>query len=149
MRFKDSIVPYVVSRTTSRQFISMKPTSITWVLSAHEPESLARFYARAFGTIAEPGFSPQHWRVPLVDGGCLEIYRPSRSRPFPVRGRTLAPCLKLPACEHPLEQLGACLPDLIASGARVHQPPRLESFGAEAWLEDPEENPLLVVAPSV
>ena len=127
----------------------MKPSSITWVLAAHNPESLARFYATAFGTIAEPGFSSQHWRVPLADGGCLEIYRPSRSRPFPERGRTLAPCLKLSACEHPLVQLGACLPELIASGTRVQQPPRLEPFGAEAWLEDPEENPLLVVASSV
>ena len=149
MRFKNLILPHVVSQTTSCQRISMKPSSITWVLAAHNPESLARFYATAFGTIAEPGFSSQHWRVPLADGGCLEIYRPSRSRPFPERGRTLAPCLKLSACEHPLEQLGACLPELIASGARVQQPPRLEPFGAEAWLEDPEENPLLVVAPSV
>ena len=149
MRFKDSIVPYVVSQTTSCQLISMKPTSISWVLAAHEPEPLARFYAAAFGTVAERGFSQQHWRVQLADGGCLEIYRPSRSRPFPERGRALAPCLRLPACQHPLEQLEGCLPELIASGASVQQPPRLEPFGAEAWLEDPEQNPLLVVSPSV
>jgi len=149
MRFKDSIVPYVVSQTTSCQLISMKLTSISWVLAAHEPEPLARFYATAFGTVAERGFSQQHWRVQLADGGCLEIYRPSRSRPFPERGRALAPCLRLPACQHPLEQLEGCLPELIASGASVQQPPRLEPFGAEAWLEDPEQNPLLVVSPSV
>ena len=127
----------------------MKPSSITWVLAARDPESLAWFYAGAFGTTADRGLSQQHWRVPLADGGCLEIYRPSRSRPFPERGRTLAPCLKLSACEQPLEQLEACLPELIAPGASVQQPPRLEPFGAEAWLEDPEENPLLVVVPSV
>ena len=57
--------------------------------------------------------------------------------------------LRLSACEHPLELLEACLPELIASGARVQQPPRVEPFGAEAWLEDPEQNPLLVVAPSI
>ena len=149
MRFKGPILPHVVSQRTSCQRISMKPSSITWVLAARDPESLAWFYAGAFGTTADRGLSQQHWRVPLADGGCLEIYRPSRSRPFPERGRTLAPCLKLSACEHPLEQLEACLPELIASGASVQQPPRLEPFGAEAWLEDPEENPLLVVVPSV
>tara|TARA_B100001939_G_C16718656_1_gene520237 strand:- start:298 stop:747 length:450 start_codon:yes stop_codon:yes gene_type:complete len=149
MRFKEPILPHVVSQTTSCQLIAMKPISITWVLAAHAPEPLARFYALAFGTVAEQGFSRQHWRVPLADGGCLEIYRPSRSRPFPERGRTLAPCLRLSACEHPLELLEACLPELIASGARVQQPPRVEPFGAEAWLEDPEQNPLLVVAPSI
>ena len=137
MRFKDSIVPYVLSQTTSCQLISMKPTSISWVLAAHEPEPLARFYATAFGTVAERGFSQHHWRVSLADGGCLEIYRPS------------APCLRLSACQHPLERLEACLPVLIACGASVQQSPRLEPFGAEAWLEDPEQNPLLVVAPSV
>ena len=149
MRSKESILPHVVSQTTSCQLIAMKPISITWVLAAHAPEALARFYALAFGSVAEAGFSQQHWRVPLAGGGCLEIYRPSLSRPFPEQGRTLAPCLRLSASEHPLDLLAACLPELIASGASVQQPPRLEPFGAEVWLEDPEQNPLLVVAPSI
>ena len=39
------------------------------------------------------------------------------------------------------------LPAWIALGASLIEPARLEAFGAEVWLADPEGNPVLVVQP--
>ena len=122
-------------------------SQLGWVLASKEPERLACFYASILGITAEQGFSPYHWVLPLAEGMNLEIYRPSRTRPFPESGRRLAPCWRLRPAARPLEALQALLPDLKAAGAVIDEPPRCEPFGAETWLKDPEGNAFLLVAP--
>ncbi len=122
-------------------------SQLGWVLAAREPERLARFYGLVLGITVQSGFSKHHWVLPLAEGMTLEIYRPSRTRAFPVTGRRLAPCLRLPASSSPEQALQALLPELLSAGAVIDEPPRLEPFGAETWLLDPEANALLLVVP--
>ncbi|WP_392349804.1 VOC family protein [Parasynechococcus sp.] len=126
-----------------------KPDQISWVLASHDPSRLAAFYSRLLNRDAAPGWSATHWVIDLAEGLSLEIYRPSRQRPFPDRGRHLAPCLRLKASADPLTHLQGMLPHWLAAGASIAESPRLESFGAECWLLDPEENAVLVVVPAV
>ena len=125
----------------------MEPITLNWVLAAKEPEHLARFYASLLELKASRGLSSHHWRLMIPGGTTLEIYRPSRHRPFPDRGRALAPCLRHSPHQDPLATLLEWLARAQDLGAVVEEEARLESFGAEAWLNDPEGNALLLLVP--
>ncbi|TCD57287.1 VOC family protein [Synechococcus sp. BS55D] len=121
--------------------------SLSWVLASKEPKALAAFYASLFQTAHRPGLAATHWLVDLPDGGLLQIYRPSRQRSSPVPGQALAPCLQ--RTEVSPHQAFAALQRWIADacqlGASIREDPRLESFGAECWLEDPEGHGVLLL----
>jgi predicted enzyme related to lactoylglutathione lyase len=116
------------------------------VLAADDPARLARFYGTLLQTSPVAGFSASHWRLAWPGGGLLELYAPSRLRPRPRGEGRLALCLSRPGGEAPpLAVLGAWLEEVEALGATRLEPPRQESFGAEAWLADPEGNRLLLL----
>ncbi|MEX0588129.1 MAG: VOC family protein [Cyanobium sp.] len=116
------------------------------VLAADAPAQLAGFYANLLNTEPQQGMGPKHWRLAWPGGGFLEIYAPSRSRPQPRQQGRLAICLQRHANGG---DAAAMLKQLIEAatglGATQLDPPRLESFGAEAWLLDPEGNRLLLL----
>jgi hypothetical protein len=116
------------------------------VLAADNPAALAQFYAALLGVERQPGFSARHWLVPWPTGGWLECYGPSRDRPQPRQQGRLAVCLKRQAAgQEPLATLEAWMGAAQQLGASSLLPPRLESFGAEAWVLDPEGNRLLLM----
>ena len=125
----------------------MSSTNLSWALAAEDPQRLASFYAALLERPQQEGFSKSHCVVDLAGGGRLEIYSPSRQRPFPLRGRAMAPCLRLASSDVPLEDLQHQLPAWLTLGASLIEPARQEAFGAEVWLADPEGNPVLVVQP--
>lgn len=121
-------------------------TGAALVLAADDAEALARFYASLLGQPPCQGSHPRHWRVAWPAGGWLEIYVPSRRRPRPRRRGRLALCLsRRRAGADALGQLAGWVEDARKHGATLLEPPRLESFGAEAWLADPEANPFLLL----
>jgi hypothetical protein len=116
------------------------------VLAADDSHRLASFYASLLGCLPEAGFSASHWRLAWPGGGLLEIYEPSRARPLPRQIGRLSLCLQRDCPdERPLDQLQAWIDSALAAGASLEQPPRLEPFGSEAWLLDPEANRLLLL----
>jgi len=125
----------------------MNAMQISWVLAAEDSVRLAAFYSELFQATLVPGVAQHHNIVQFSDGARLEIYRPSRNRPFPVRGRALAPCLRLPPSQEPLPELQRLLSNALQRGGSLLEEARLEPFGAEAWIHDPEGNPLLLLAP--
>jgi uracil-DNA glycosylase family 4 len=127
---------------------ALPTTSLSWVLAAHRPEALARFYAALFQTDHRPGVAAQHWLVDLPGGGVLQLYRPSRTRDRPTAAQALAPCLQHQVsvtAGDPLEPLHAMVEAARQLGATVVEPARQEPFGAECWLADPEGNRLLLL----
>ena len=125
----------------------MNAIQISWVLAAEDSARLARFYSELFQAALKPGVADHHCIVQFSDGTQLEIYRPSRRRPFPARGLALAPCLRLPPSQEPLPELQRLLTNALQRGGSLLEEARLEPFGAEAWIHDPEGNPLLLLAP--
>ena len=116
------------------------------MLAADDPAALAQFYGALLGAQPQPGLSAAHWRVPWPAGGWLEVYSPSRSRPQPRQPGRLALCLQRKADgTGALAVLQAWISTALELGASVGDPPRQESFGAEAWLLDPEGNRLLLL----
>lgn len=116
------------------------------VLAADDPAALASFYGDLLEVEAVPGWGLGHWRVPWPPGGWLEIYAPSRSRPQPRQPGRLALCLQRTVHKaDALEVLNTWIAAAIECGANGAEAPRLEDFGAEAWLRDPEGNGLLLL----
>ncbi|MCP9848633.1 VOC family protein [Cyanobium sp. Morenito 9A2] len=116
------------------------------VLAADDPAALAGFYGALLQVEAQPGWGSGHWRLPWPSGGWLEVYAPSRTRPVPRQAGRLALCLQSAGGSNdPLAVLAAWIEVALAHGARAQEPPRRESFGAEAWLQDPEGNRLLLL----
>jgi hypothetical protein len=64
-----------------------------------------------------------------------------------VAGRALSVCLKLPVHHTPLIELDYHVSHAIGLGASVVEPARLEPFGAECWMNDPEGNAFLMLIP--
>jgi len=74
------------------------------------------------------------------------VYGPSRSRPQPRQLGRLGLCLQRQADGTvTLALLHAWIATALDLGASAEDPPRQESFGAEAWLLDPEGNRLLLL----
>ena len=60
----------------------------------------------------------------------------------------LAPCLQRQVDADPLAALTTWQEQVVALGGRSTEPARLEPFGAECWMEDPEgQRFLLLVLP--
>ena len=93
------------------------------------------------------GMAENHRILDLNNGLRLEIYRPSQHRPFPAAGRALSICLKLPAHHTPLIELNQYVSCALQMGASILEPARLEPFGAECWMNDPEGNAVLLLVP--
>ncbi len=120
---------------------------ISWVLAADDTGNLGRFYSDLFQARLIPGMADHHCVVEFGNGTRLEIYRPSRKRSFPTRGRALAPCLRLDPSLDPLPELQSLLSTALERGGSLLEEARVEAFGAEAWIKDPEGNSLLLLAP--
>ena len=125
----------------------MNAIQISWVLAAEDSAKLATFYSELFQATLKPGVAQHHCIVQFSDGTQLEIYQPSRRRPFPARGKALAPCLRLCPSQEPLPELQRLLSNALQRGGSLLEEARLEPFGAEAWIHDPEGNALLLLAP--
>ena len=125
----------------------MNAIQISWVLAAEDSARLATFYSELLQATLKPGVAQHHCIVQFSDGTQLEIYQPSRRRPFPARGKALAPCLRLSPSQEPLPELQRLLSNALQRGGSLLEEARLEPFGAEAWIHDPEGNALLLLAP--
>ena len=120
---------------------------ISWVLAAENPLLLAGFYADLLQIEHHRGLADHHRILRLESGTALEIYRPSSQRSFPDRGRALAPCVRLDPDPQPMVRLEALITEAIRLGGAISEEARLEPFGAEAWLSDPEGNAVLLLVP--
>jgi len=123
---------------------------LSWVLACDAPDRLARFYAALLDTSAQQGLSTSHWIVRGPQGMRLQFYRPSSQRPAELRGRAWSPCFQRSSPSQPLASLETWSALISERGAVLKEPARLEPFGAECWMQDPEGNLfLLLVTESV
>ncbi len=118
------------------------------MIASKNPQNLCKFYASAIHGEIVQGINNTHfWVYQKASKLKIQIYRPSRSKPWPLIGKALAPCLQNKASKNPLITLENWTEELISYGAIAIENPNLESFGAEAWMKDPEGNYFLAYVP--
>ena len=118
-----------------------------FVIAASLPLKLAEFYASAFEGELKSGYTSDDFCVCLPGGVNLYIYKPSRNSQKLHRDSFTSLCLHSDAKDKPLDYLKHWLKTLVLKGSSVSVEPKLEAFGAEAWLKDPEGNRFLLFVP--
>ncbi len=117
------------------------------VLASLRPSVLAQFYAYAMDSEIKPGLNNSHFLVVNTEGFEIQIYKPSQYRSWPKRGRALSLSLQALPSNQPVLTLNDWVRNLKSKGAKLITEVRLEFFGAEAWVADPEGNAFLLVVP--
>ena len=127
----------------------MSSIEISFVIASKRPKALAEFYSNVSQINFIQGIDPDHYLLSIKDVFLLQIYRPSLSRPWPNKGRSMSICFqKRPALE-PMPVLEEWSYYLIKKGGTVSEKLRNEPYGAETWVTDPEGNDFLILVPSI
>tara|TARA_Y100001968_G_scaffold217938_1_gene200523 strand:- start:4847 stop:5248 length:402 start_codon:yes stop_codon:yes gene_type:complete len=127
----------------------MSSIEISFVISSKRPKALAEFYSNVSQIDFIKGIDSNHYLLPIKDGFLLQIYRPSSTRDWPNKGRSMSICFqKKPAIE-PMSVLEEWSYHLTRLGGSICEEPRNEPYGAETWVADPEGNDFLILVPSI
>ena len=118
------------------------------IASAH-PEKLAEFYAFATNGKLKPGKNQNHWEVVVGGGLKIHLYKPSQKKPTLKKGRVVSLCLEKEPSQKPLSIINEWAEILVCRGAKIAQEPKVEPFGTEVWMTDPEENDFLIFVPII
>ena len=125
----------------------MAHPQVSCVLASKVPKKLAKFYSIAMGVESRQGLNNDYCSICHPDGMKIEFYRPSRDQKWPSRGSVLGICLSSEASFDPISEIRSWTAKLVSIGAEIIEKPRLESFGAESWISDPEGNHFLIYVP--
>ncbi len=123
----------------------MSRPSVSLAIASSNPMKLAEFYSLILEAKILNGSSNSHFLITYSDSLMIEIYK---GRIFLKRfrqGRTIAPCFEKQSSLDPLEELRLWCAKIIGFGAKIIECEKSFSFGAEAWLEDPDGNAFIIL----
>ncbi len=126
----------------------MSSIQVGLAIASKKPRKLSEFYVFATEGDLLSGFNQDHFLVVNCNGMTIEVYRPSEKEFWSDLGRASALCLKQEPSSQPLLSLNHWASSLIAKGANLISHPKIESFGVEAWMTDPEGNYFLIFIPN-
>ncbi len=125
----------------------MSSIYLSWVIASRNPQKLSEFYAFATKGDLRDGVNKNHFLVVRDDGLNIQVYKPAEKRSWPKPGRRTALCLQQVPSSEPLFSAREWTQSLVVKGAVVVEEPKLEFFGAESWMKDPEGNYFLILVP--
>ncbi len=124
----------------------MSSIQVGLAIASKKPRKLSEFYVFATEGDLLSGHNQDHFLVVNCNGMSIQIYKPSENF-FYSRGRAASLCLQKDPTSYPLAALNQWVESLLANGANLVSQPTIESFGAEAWMSDPEGNYFLILVP--
>ncbi len=120
----------------------------SFLIASAQPRELSRFYALVCNGKVLEGYNPNHYLIMYRQNYKIQIYKPSREIIRPCEGLSaFSICFQKKPNIEPLMKLKEWCKEIVSLGAHVYEEPRNESFGAEAWLLDPEGNTFLLLVP--
>ncbi|WP_320667896.1 VOC family protein [Prochlorococcus sp. MIT 1307] len=125
----------------------MSSIQLSVVIASREPQKLSEFYAFATNGDLRQGITNDHYLIDHQNCLSIQIYRPSDTQAWPKGGRASALCFQRTPSAEPLSSINEWIGSLVLKGAEVVEKPKLQSFGAESWLIDPEGNYFLIYVP--
>ena len=125
----------------------MSSILLSCLIASDNPKDLANFYASINQASRIGSLGENHYVLEYNDGYKLQFFKPSRSRAPFKRGKTVSLCFQKPASENPMKELRKWIDLLVNFGSVLEEKPRIESFGAEAWLSDLDGNSFLIFVP--
>ncbi len=125
----------------------MEVNDVSVILASRSPKELAEFYAIAINAKACQGENIDHWSVAYGNGLRIQFYKPSKNQSLLIKGRGCSLCIEGNPSDSPLSDIRKWSLFLASRGATLLEKAKLESFGAEVWMEDPEGNNFLLLIP--
>tara|TARA_Y100001968_G_C19261479_1_gene669498 strand:- start:270 stop:656 length:387 start_codon:yes stop_codon:yes gene_type:complete len=118
-----------------------------FIIASKYPKELANFYSKVNQNEVLKGFNDFHYLLPMGRGFYIQFYRPSKIENWPIQGRSVAICFQEKPSPAPMKKIEDWRANLIKLGAKTFSDPKIEFFGVEAWMNDPEGNAFLIVVP--
>tara|TARA_Y100001968_G_C19429344_1_gene756115 strand:- start:869 stop:1255 length:387 start_codon:yes stop_codon:yes gene_type:complete len=126
----------------------MSSIETSFVIASKQPKELAEFYAKVHETDISKGISSDHYLVPVSDGLNIHFYLSSDHFNMPKKVRSACLCFERRSSSDPLSIVKEWSIEIQKIGGFIIEAPKNESFGAEAWLSDPEGNDFLIFVPT-
>ena len=118
------------------------------LVSSSQPDKLALFYSLLLESRPIQGITDKDFVVKPKNFIPISFFKPSGKRvPLLDSKCSISLCLTEPASKEPLLELVEWVKEICSYGGKVADEPRLEPFGAEAWVSDIEGNNFLVFVP--
>jgi len=125
----------------------MSLMNINFVIASKDPKGLSNFYGKINSDKVIKGFNSTHYFISLSNRCKIDFYQPGKDFAWKDRGNSASLCFEGKASIEPLKAVETWSLELLESGGTVKSLPRLEHFGAELWMLDPEGNHFLILVP--
>tara|TARA_Y100001968_G_scaffold184432_1_gene168959 strand:+ start:56 stop:457 length:402 start_codon:yes stop_codon:yes gene_type:complete len=127
----------------------MSVIETSFVIASRKPRELADFYAKVNNVKLCLDGESDFYEVILQDGLKLRIYKPSLSQEFSTGGRSASLCFQKSPSNDPFHSLQTWSLQITKYGGKIVSDLKLEPFGAEGWVSDPDGNNFLIFIPSI
>ncbi len=121
--------------------------NINFVIASKDPKVLSNFYGKINSEKVIKGFNSSHYFISLSNRSKIDFYRPAKDYEWNKKGNSASLCFQGKPSIQPLKAIETWSSELLKSGGTVKSSPKLEKFGAEQWMIDPEGNHFLILVP--
>ena len=121
--------------------------NINFVIASKDPQGLSNFYGKINSDKVIKGFNSTHYFISLSNRSKIDFYYPGKDYEWRNIGKSVSLCFEGNPSLEPLKVLETWSSELLELGGEVKSSPRLEKFGAEQWMLDPEGNYFLILVP--
>ena len=123
----------------------MSSIEVSFVIASKCPKELCKFYSQLIDCETSEGLTPTHFVLVTKCGIKLQFYKPSSKNTFLPKGRSTSVCFKKTSFIDPLITIQKWVKNVEALGGMVIEPPRLDIFGAEVIMSDPDGNSFILL----
>ena len=121
--------------------------NINFVIASENPRELCDFYAKINSDKANRGFNTTHYFISLSNQSKIHFYQPNKNHKWQRERNSTSLCFQSDPSEDPSKIIERWTAEILKMGGRAVGIPKLENFGSEQWMLDPEGNQFLILVP--
>ncbi len=123
--------------------------NVNFVIASENPRELSFFYAKINSVKPNKGFNSSHYFVSLRNSSKIHFYRPDKNFEWQRKGNSTSLCFQGEPSEDPAKIITSWTTEILKIGGSVIGTSKLEQFGSEQWMIDPEGNHFLILVPYI
>ena len=121
--------------------------NINFLIASENPKELSDFYAKINSDQANKGFNSTHYFISLSNRSKIHFFRPNEAHKCNREVNTTSLCFQGEPSHDPTKIIKSWISEILKIGGSVKGSSKLEEFGSEQWMLDPEGNQFLILVP--
>ncbi len=121
--------------------------NINFVIASKNPKELSGFYAKINSGKASKGFNSTHYFISLSNRSKIHFFKPNENHEWKRKGNSTSLCFQREPCIEPSIIIKSWTSEITKFGGSAIGIPKVENFGSEQWMLDPEGNQFLILVP--